>query len=388
MGDQCARGDLATSLSSHLLSIDPSLNLLGENSGDPERAAAQRIKGRIVAGLAEDNLRGHARPSSVKHTARCGAKARRRQAHWLGASGVVLLLVLLGINMLGKSAPDSPPTESPHPLLVPPAMALPTPAPPAEEAEQFLRAERQVPLAQLFQLGVRHIVLDPGHGGRDPGTIGPRTGIMEKEITLDICLQAAAELRARNGQLKIDLTRTEDRAVGLRERARFANERGADLFVSVHINSFAGGDYGGIETYYLGFPSDPDAEAAASRENVGGTARIGEFEALIARLGATLKEEESVHLAELLQARLYGGMRTLRGPKVGDYGVRRAPFLVLLDSEMPSVLAEVSLINDPEEEVRLTQATYRGEIAHQLALGLEDYIAAIDDAVEAALSGR
>jgi N-acetylmuramoyl-L-alanine amidase len=361
------------------------VHLHRDHSNDPERAAAQRIKGRIVAGLARDNLHGHAPPpASSEGTTR----HRRGRTRWFIGSAVALLVGLVGRTyLLPGDAPDSPPGEPPRRLIVPPAMALPAP-PTAADGEQFLLRERQIPLARLFQLGVQHIVLDPGHGGRDPGAVGPRTGIQEKEITLDICLQAAAELRARNDRLQVDLTRAEDLSVPLRERARFANELGADLFISVHINSFAGADYGGIETYHLGFPSDPAAEAAASRENVGGSARIGEFEALIARLGATLKEEESARLADLLQQRLYRGMRPLRGPEIGDYGVHRAPFLVLLDSEMPSVLAEVSLINDPAEEVRLTQETHRGEIAHQLVLGIEDYIAEIDSELRAALSGR
>lgn len=344
---------------------------------DPDRAAARRIKGRIAAGLARANLRPGDEPRPV-HRAAPLAGRRRWLRLGLGLPGALLLFIAGRIFFSPVATPPGSPALAERRPLTTPVMATPSPGSSlSADAGGFLDRHRQVPLASLFSLGVHHVVLDPGHGGRDPGTVGPQTGILEKDVALDVCMNLARELREEQG-LTVELTRSGDETLGLRERALFANHRGADLFVSVHVNSFGNPEFRGIETYYLGFPSDADAEATAALENVGGGGRIGEFGMLMERLNNTLKNEESARLARALQSHLYGDLRSLRGRGVRDYGVRQAPFLVLLDTKMPSVLAEVSLMNDPQEELRLTQADHRREIARALAQGLREYVEGIE----------
>ncbi len=297
------------------------------------------------------------------------------------ATAVVLVAGGRALLRLGSTGPDDARASLAQHYVTPPALAHPAPPTPLSAtpgagsgaAARFLDSDERMPLADLFHLGVRHIVIDPGHGGRDPGTIGPTTGLTEKDLTLDICLRLASLLEA-DPELRVTLTRSTDSELGLRRRAEIANAAAGDLFLSVHINSFENPEFRGIETFYLGFPTDAGAERVAARENVEGEGRIGEFEALIAKMGDTLKEEESALLARRLQNRLYHGLAEVRGPSIRNYGVRQAPFLVLLDTRMPAVLAEVSLMSDPAEEGRLAHEPYRHQIADLLSAGIRDYI--------------
>ncbi|MAE69372.1 MAG: hypothetical protein CME06_02760 [Gemmatimonadetes bacterium] len=349
------------------------------------------MKGRIVARLVSENLadsrstrsrRSFGAPFQALRNSHPHLPARRIAAAVVAAA--VLFVGGRGVLRFGSATAREDGSTPGSRYVTAPVHALPTgnstsqnpssssPSP-LHAASSFLDDGDRLPLAELFHLGVRHVVIDPGHGGRDPGTAGPNTGLLEKGVTLDICLKLASILEA-DPRLSVTLTRSSDVGLGLRERARIANRSGGDLFVSVHINSFENPEFRGIETFHLGFPTDDRAEKAAARENLGGEGRIGEFEELIAKMGETLKEEESGLLARSIQKRLYRGLLDVRGRRIRDYGVRRAPFLVLLDTRMPSVLAEVSLMNDPEEERRLTRQSHRHEIARLLSEGIQDYI--------------
>lgn len=220
---------------------------------------------------------------------------------------------------------------------------------------------------------LRTIVLDPGHGGVDPGAIGPG-GLTEKEVTLDVARRLAALIQEELG-LRAVLTRTRDQTVGLRERAAFANRLRADLFVSIHVNAAPGATATGTETYFLSSEAtDNAARAAAAFEN-----QLIAFEAgprtgardllrsILWDLAQSEFQQESSRLAEALQDHLD---RALRRP---SRGVKQAPFYVLGGVAMPAALVEVGFITNPQEEQRLRDDGYRDRIARALAAGLQAY---------------
>ncbi len=228
-----------------------------------------------------------------------------------------------------------------------------------------------LPLAELFGLDVHTIVIDPGHGGRDPGASGP-SGLAEKEVTLDIALRLRDRLR-QSGGYRVLLTRDQDESVPLRKRVDFANDNGADLFVSLHLNALPVKEPTVIETYYFGAHSDETALKLARAENRGSEYGLGEFRAMIEKLGDSLKYQESRRLARLIQRRLYRRLKT-ENREIVSWGVKSAPFVVLLGVDMPSVLAEITTLSNPREEQRLKRGTYREKIAAVLAASITDYL--------------
>lgn len=254
------------------------------------------------------------------------------------------------------------------------------PAPQARRAElSYLELTRAapLPLAELFGLDVHTIVVDPGHGGRDPGASGP-SGLAEKEVTLDVALRLRDQLR-RSGRYRVLLTREQDESVSLRERVDFANAQGADLFVSLHLNALPVAEPTVVETYYFGAHSDEMAREVARAENRGSGYGLGEFRAMIEKLGDSLKYQESRRLARLIQGRLYRRLRE-ENRDIVSWGVKSAPFVVLLGVDMPSVLAELTTLSNPREEQRLKRDAYREKIAATLAASIADYLNQVPDA--------
>lgn len=240
------------------------------------------------------------------------------------------------------------------------------------EAKSWLEREDRLELARIFQLKVGRVVIDPGHGGRDPGTIGPTTGVQEKDVTLDIALELARLLRSRPG-FEVRLTRSSDEAVSLAERAETANRWDADAFISIHVNAYANPEFRGVESYVLGFPSDDRAATTAALENETAGARIADLERVVTRLREAIKSEESVRLAGALHRSLFQGLEPLHAEGLADYGVRRAPFVVLQEVRAPALLTEVSYVTDAAEERRLQDPGYRRRIAGLLYEGLIRY---------------
>jgi N-acetylmuramoyl-L-alanine amidase len=231
--------------------------------------------------------------------------------------------------------------------------------------------DRDLDLSELFGLAVRRIVIDPGHGGRDSGTIGAN-GLTEKSVTLDI----AHRLRARLERLPVFdvlLTRESDEHISLRDRVAFANDRQADLFISIHVNYLTSGPHTVIETYYFGPHEDAEALKLAQLENQGSEFTLGSFSEIIGKLKYRLKHEESRALAGSIQHNLYRHLK-LTNRSLQDVGIKTAPFVVLLGADMPSVLAEVTCLNNRREAKRLATAKYRGEIASYLEKGILQYI--------------
>jgi N-acetylmuramoyl-L-alanine amidase len=232
-------------------------------------------------------------------------------------------------------------------------------------------ADGSLDLAHLFGLAVRTIVIDPGHGGRDPGTTGQR-GLREKDVTLDIARRLRARLD-RYGAFNTLLTRERDVKISLQRRVAFANEQGADLFLSIHVNYLASGPETVIETYYFGPHSDERTLRLAEAENEGSEFPISSFSEIIGKLRYHFKHQESRSLASAIQRNLFGNLkRTNR--RLQDVGIKTAPFVVLLGVDMPSVLTEVTCLNNEEEEARLATPEYREEIAGYLERGIVEYL--------------
>ncbi len=223
--------------------------------------------------------------------------------------------------------------------------------------------------ASVFPLAVRRIVLDPGHGGDNEGTHAP-LGLVEKELTLDIAGRLQRLLAARGFEVLV--TRRGDEAVSLQSRAVLANEAGADIFVSIHLNWIEDQKTRGIETYYLGPTNDPYLTKLAAAENRDSGHPLADVRRLLDRIYAGVRQDNSRKLAESVQASLFQSLGKLN-PTLKDRGVKAAPFIVLLDTEMPAILAEVSCLSNEEEARLLTKPLYRQYIAEALADGIRSY---------------
>jgi len=253
-----------------------------------------------------------------------------------------------------------------------PVQAAPLEAAPSDAYLALLQDGARGSLAALFGLGVRTIVIDAGHGGRDPGAIGP-AGLQEKEVTLDIATRLYHRLRAHSA-LRVLMTRRGDQSLSLKERVAFANAQGADLFLSIHVNALPVEQPTVVETYYFGPQSDPAALRVAQVENRDSEYVMAEFRDIIEKLDDSFKHQESRRLAEAIQGSLYRNMRRHRNAALVSWGIKSAPFIVLLGADMPSVLTEVTTLSNRGEERRLKTATYRRQIASYLEKALVEYL--------------
>jgi N-acetylmuramoyl-L-alanine amidase len=221
----------------------------------------------------------------------------------------------------------------------------------------------------VFPLTVERIVIDPGHGGEAAGTQTPN-GLMEKEIVLDIGLRLR-DLLLEHGY-QVSMTRTDDRDVSLEERVRFANQVEGDLFLSIHINWIETRHTRGVETYYLGPTEDPYLEQLARAENQNSGYSLADFRRLLQGVYETVRGDESRQLAQDVQLSIYRALRQVN-PKLENRGVKTAPFVVLIGTQMPAILAEVSCLSNEEEAELLAKPHYRQYIAEALAAGLGRY---------------
>jgi N-acetylmuramoyl-L-alanine amidase len=230
-------------------------------------------------------------------------------------------------------------------------------------------------LARQLGLSARRIVIDPGHGGHDPGTIGPG-GLQEKDLVLDVALRLEKLLRAEP-ETEVVLTRSTDVFVPLEERTGIAKEKDADLFLSIHANSSRNPRARGIETYILSFAVDPHAEEVAARENAISAATMKDLQGLVKAIARNSKIEESRDFATSVHEAMIRNIRAGQ-PAIQDRGVRTAPFYVLIGADMPSVLAEISFVSNPEDERLLRRSDQRDKIARSLFQGIEAYLAGLN----------
>lgn len=240
---------------------------------------------------------------------------------------------------------------------------------PMREAQPTSDGERS--LIRTLGLRIGKIVIDPGHGGHDTGTIGPN-GLLEKELVLDVSRRLGKLLASRLGA-QVVFTRRDDTFIPLETRTSIANQEQADLFVSVHANSSHDPDARGVETYYLNFTSSPEALEVAARENAASDKSIHELQDLVKKIALKEKIEESREFASDVQGALHNGLAN-RNPGERNRGVKKAPFVVLIGANMPSILAEISFISNPGDERRLRTPEYRQRIAESLYRGISHYV--------------
>jgi N-acetylmuramoyl-L-alanine amidase len=242
------------------------------------------------------------------------------------------------------------------------------PAAPAKAAEKT--ADGETSMIRALGLKIGRIVIDAGHGGHDSGTLGA-DGIEEKDVVLDVALRLGKLLSERLGA-QIVYTRSDDTFIPLETRTAIANKAQADLFISIHANSSQDATARGVETYYLNFTSDPSALDVAARENAVGAQSIHQLSDLVKKITLKDKIEESREFASDVEGSLYSGLaKGNEGLK--NRGVKKAPFVVLIGANMPSILAEISFVTNPKDASQLRQPEYRQRVAESLYAGVSKY---------------
>lgn len=255
----------------------------------------------------------------------------------------------------------APPTPSQR-RAAPPASRVPPPTAAANATGGFS-------LSRQLGLGVARVVIDPGHGGRDPGA--QIQDLDEAEVVLDIALELERRL-ALAPNVDVVLTRRTDAYVSLEERTAIANRSGADLFLSIHVNASANPSAKGFETYFLNFASNPEAELLAARENAGSARTMSSLPEIVKAIALNNKIDESRDFASIVQQALQERLRKT-DPSARSLGVKQAPFMVLIGATMPSVLVEISFLTNRNEATLLRSAAHRRQVADALFAGIMNY---------------
>ncbi|TCK61718.1 N-acetylmuramoyl-L-alanine amidase [Seleniivibrio woodruffii] len=224
-------------------------------------------------------------------------------------------------------------------------------------------------LASVFGLKIRSIVIDPGHGGKDPGA--SYYGVKEKDVVLDIGKELYAQLKEAYPNIDVYMTRNTDVFIPLEERTAFANRKKADLFVSIHINAAPNKSARGVETYVLNVTNDKRALAVAALENQTTQKSMSDLQGILKDLMMNSKLEESLQLASYVQKNLHANLYT---DSRYNLGVKQAPFYVLVGAMMPSILVEAGFVSNQDEADNLTKESYRKEIAKGVFQGITSYI--------------
>jgi N-acetylmuramoyl-L-alanine amidase len=285
-------------------------------------------------------------------------------------------------DLVSRLEPAAAASERPNP---PPQASAPAPPPPTKPAPSPAPAQAPlrgpVSLARQLGLGAARIVIDPGHGGHDPGALGE--GVSEANVVLDVALRLEALLAAAG--VDVILTRRSDEFIPLDKRTAIATREQADLFLSIHANASRVQSARGVETYVLNFATDSNAEAVAARENASTEHTISNLPDIVRAIALHSKLDESRSLAGLVQRTLVAQLRPANRALV-DHGVKQAPFVVLVGAEMPSVLAEVAFMTNPQEARLLNTEAYRQRIAQALFDAVRGYQHSLKSA--AVLPGR
>jgi N-acetylmuramoyl-L-alanine amidase len=239
---------------------------------------------------------------------------------------------------------------------------LPQPAQPAKSGSSIIRQ---------LGLGIQRVVIDPGHGGKDPGCVA-KSGLREKKIVLDVATRLKKILESQEN-LEVIMTRESDIYLDPESRTVIANQKQADLFISIHANANRSRKLSGIETFYLNFSQDPSVIETAARENATSTKNISAMKDIIERIVQNSKIVESKELAESIQNSLVKSL-SQKYSNVKSLGVKGGPFWVLIGGEMPSVLVEISHLSNPTEEKRLKSPQYRQRVAQGIYEGIKEYV--------------
>jgi len=232
--------------------------------------------------------------------------------------------------------------------------------------------ESYLSLARELGLKVNRIAIDPGHGGFDTGTKGPR-GLLEKDLCLDVALRLGALIQEQLPGAEVIYTRKDDSYVPLEERTAMANSAGADLFISVHANSSESREVRGAETYYVSLNAPQESLQVAARENLLAQSSLSDLPELIRKLARNDKITESKELAANIQSALSQGLQRVSRHET-NRGVKRAPFIVLTGANMPAVLSEISFVSNASDETLLFQSAQRQRVAEGLYRGITAYL--------------
>ena len=251
----------------------------------------------------------------------------------------------------------------------PGASSSPAPAPPVSPRLPAANVKGGFSLSRQLGLGISRVVVDAGHGGHDPGARVTR--LTEADLVLDVALRLEALLLKQPG-VEVVMTRRENVYVPLEERTAIANRVGADLFLSIHANASRNSDARGIETYFLNFALNRQAEALAARENAGSSRTMSNLPDIVKTIALNNKINESRDFASMVQMSMYERLRRAN-KEVRSLGVKQAPFMVLIGATMPSILAEISFVTNRPEASRLRTGSYRQQIAEALFNGVVRY---------------
>lgn len=249
-----------------------------------------------------------------------------------------------------------------------------SPATPDAPRAASTTADGKHSLTRALGLKLDRILVDAGHGGHDTGSIGPG-GLREKDVVLDISKRLGKLLNQRMGA-EVIYTRQKDEFIPLEERSNIANQRGADLMISIHCNAAPTSKVRGIETYYLSFTSDPWELSVASLENAAAESSINELQDLVAKIALDDKIEESREFASKVQSRLHRGVAK-HSSSIRDRGIRKAPFVVLIGAKMPAVLVEIGFISNRTDEGLMRKSSFRQEVAEHLFQGISEYASSL-----------
>lgn len=326
----------------------------------------------MVRQVVADNAAAGAAPppssGALRRKSRAAALLARHPGAFAAAAGLSLALVAIGWWRL---RPDPQPAAASSGAAIEASGDFAAIDPlRTETAAPRLTATRLQPIgAEVLGLGIRRIVLDPGHGGSDTGTtVG---GLLEKDLTLDISTRLREKLE-QDG-FEVHMTRTGDVVLNLRERSDLANLLNADLFVSVHINYLPGGrKTRGVETYFVGATEDPELLELARRENAHSGYDMASNNQLLQKLFSDARQQNSQAFAGKVQQTLFSSLKRDH-PELVDRGVKQAPFVVLVGTTMPAILAEVACLSNPQDIELLARPLYRESIATALARGIRRY---------------
>jgi N-acetylmuramoyl-L-alanine amidase len=315
-------------------------------------------KARLMRGVVQDNI-------NVLQNVRVTQIKSRRTRHWfwvlggLVAAGTVYTATILSAIPTGSA----------------PAVRT---APVQKEASTSSidqPAESEIPFSHprpidraAIPLSIKTIVIDAGHGG-EPGATA-ESGIAEKEVTLDVALRLRRLLK--NAPFKVLLTRERDRSMALDKRVGFANDNKADLFLSIHVNWMEPHSIRALETYYVGPTDDPAALKLASRENKDSGYSLSDYKKILEKIYVDARRGESRALARAVQNQLFKTLKA-SNPELENRGVKTAPFVVLIGTQMPAILVEVACLSNEDEAELLTKEDYRENIAVALASGIRSY---------------
>jgi N-acetylmuramoyl-L-alanine amidase len=307
-----------------------------EPFGPPASASDGAVNGSTAGSASDASSSPASGPRNSSLIAAGGSKSRSKGARGVGAK------------------PD---------LIQPASAAVPT-------------RDGQSTLTRTLGLKIGRIVIDAGHGGHDTGTIGP-TGLMEKDLCLDIAQRLGKIIHQRLPGAEVIYTRADDTFIPLEERTRIANESKADLFISIHANSSHDHAARGIETYYLNLKGSPDAMEVAARENATAQESVHDLEDIVKRIARSEKIDESREFAADIQESLAKRIQKLNRT-VKDRGVRKAPFVVLIGADMPSILTEISFLSNPADEQLLKKPEHRQRVAEGLYQGVASYLQSLN----------